>query len=355
MRVVLRAPFDRITGFGNDSVDLALSLSNAGVDVLPWPMALRPGLPQQFADLLTKEPVGPADVALTFAPAFQLDTLRGVNAPVQVGWSMWEWDRLTWAHLRSGSLAWDASYRPWSDDDPPMDHLMVACPMNLTAFRDIDDGVPMSVQPVGIDPKAWPREERNPKGRPLRFGMVGMLNNRKNPFAALYAWKAAKERDASFDAELEMKTSTPGLHPKIEDWAPDVKIHQGVWPKGTLVEWIMSLDVLLCPSRGEGMNKPAMEIQATGGTVIASDWGGHQNWLDDACAYRLDGQLVWDAKMGAQWFEADVEHLTGLILRAHRDRDELADKCAKAPDHIRAGFSWEGVAENVIGTLETLT
>ena len=64
MRMLLRAGFDTLTGYGNDAVDMAMALDRAGVDVVLNPLSMRSGLPRKFTDLLHKEPVGEFDVIL---------------------------------------------------------------------------------------------------------------------------------------------------------------------------------------------------------------------------------------------------------------------------------------------------
>ena len=115
MRVILRAPFNRYSGYGNDGVDIARWLDRHGVDVYPWPISFMPGVPEDFAKLLTKKPrkgEGAYDVALQFAPPFDIRVsvkeskriaqlgLPKKIAPVHVGWSMWEQTKLTKEHMR---------------------------------------------------------------------------------------------------------------------------------------------------------------------------------------------------------------------------------------------------------------
>ena len=359
MRVVLRAGFDRFSGYGNDAVDLAVNLEKAGVDVLPWPMSVRPGLPRSFTRLLEKNPVGKKDVVLTFAPPFDLKPWEFNRlAPKVAAYTMWErtpvrvedfdghgWDtKQGRAALRSGKV--------WSSYG--VDHLFVTCPMNVDAFRGVDTEVPMSVVPCGIEEDDWPFERRDPQRR-MQFLMAGMLGGRKVPFVLLDAWREVKREHPEFDAKLVMHTLAPGLHPKIPDAYPDVEISMRPLDRKGLICLYHASDVLVSVSRGEGNNKPAMEFMATGGTVIASDWSGHQNWLHRDVSFPVGGTLeAAVGAPGAEEFAIDHEGLKAALYSAWLDRAGTARKGMRAARWIRESLAWPVVVEKMVRTLEGL-
>lgn len=355
MRLMIRSGFDRFSGYGNDAIDIAVFAAKAGIDVVPWPMNVMPGLPPEFVPLLTKDPRGRYDVSLTFGPPFDIRPWEFAHlADKAVGWTMWErtpmvkddmrdhgWD------LRRGKRWWSGGGgleklegsiggRRWN-----LDMMLVTCHMNVDAVHGLDPHVPMAVLPCGIDPDRWPTVRRDPS-RQLTFGMIGMLGGRKDPFVLLNAWRELK--DEGFDARLKIHTLAAGLHPKIAEWLPDVEFSQHALNERELVGWYHDCDVLVSTSRGEGNNKPAMEMMATGGTVIATDWSGHQNWLHEDVAYPLSGRLMArTAPEGTFDFRADVEHLKELMRRCEARRAEVAWKGWNAAGWIKAAFSWDEV------------
>lgn len=360
MRVLLRAAFDRYSGYGNDAVDMALFLADRGIDVTPLPESLLPGLPKKFTNLLTKDPTGPHDVVMSFMPPFDLRPWEYTHlAKVSVAYSMWERSRLTrrdmvdhgWDMRRKTTWWSGGGVQPedrYGRNRPSLDQLIVTCPMNVEAFSALDPHTPIDVIPCGVDTKLFPEMDRSLDG-PMRFAMCGMLAGRKDPFTMLQAWRELKAEHADFDAVLELKTSCPGLHPDLVNVYPDVVLHDRAWPQQQLIDWYGTIDVMVSVSRGEGNNKPCMEFMSTGGTCIASDWSGHQNWLHPSCTWAVGGVLlpVSDRDPDVLDFRVDVETLKETILAAWRDPAATRQKGRFAARWIRQSLSWEAVCEKL--------
>lgn len=95
---------------------------------------------------------------------------------------------------------------------------------------------------------------------------------------------------------------------------------------------------------------PALEMQATGGTVIATNWGGHTQWLNKEYNYPLDYTLApvdpeFPETLNAR---ADVEHLKELMLHAYQNRDEVRRKGELAAQIIPKLASWDTVIERLL-------
>lgn len=363
MRILLRGQFDRYSGYGNDAVDIARHLDKAGVDVVPWPYSIVTGLPEDFVNLLTKRPTkgaGAYDATLQFLPPFGIritDAARKPNiremglplhiAPVHYGWSMWEKDRLTRDDMRGHGIG----QSPW--------RLLTAMygytEVSVQAFRHYAPKVAYRHLPGGIDPDLYPVIPR-PVGGPTRFVMVGELHQRKDPFVAIDAFRELKaEKGDDFDAELHLKTTIPGLHPQIEQWAPGVHVIHDYWPYDQLIEWMGTMTCYVGPSRGEGNLKPPMEFMATGGPVIATYWSGPENWLTPEVGYPLDYQLAHmvpsdpDSPREAR---ADKDHLKQLMWHVHSSRREASEKGRAAAEWIREVADWAKIIGRLLGDLE---
>lgn len=365
LRVVLRAAFDVYSGYGNDAVDMAVFMDRAGVDVLPWPTLMRPGVPERFAKMLMRDPRGEKDVLLAFGPPDTLRPWEFTNlAPKTVGWTMWE--RLPY---RVADVMQD---QYWLDTDPGttapywarahqkrmfagLDELIVTCPMNVEAFRAVDEEVPITVLPNGIDPDKWTPVRRDPS-RPMTFLMIGMLNGRKNPFALLEAWRDVKKMKPEFDARLHLHTLAPGLHPTIADGAygPDITITARPLSPEQVHGLYLDCDVLVSTSRGEGNNKPAMEFMASGGTVLAPRWGGHENWMHKDVTYEIPYTLEESQVTGA--VDAAVDHagLMDGLIECWENRSEVSQKGWAAASFIRTSLGWPVVVERLIKRLEAV-
>ena len=352
MRVMVRAAYDSYTGYGNDAVDMVVWMTKMGLDVVPWPTRIMPGLPRGFTDLLTKSGVGAFDVAIGFAPPCDVipEAFAGA-ARAAVGWSMWERTPL----LRSDMVGhgWDdedTRTRWWSRGPDStsgrnrdwLDLMVVTCHDSVPAFKALDDGLPYAVVPNGIDPERWPVMDRAGADRPFTFASIGMLAGRKEPFKTLEAWRLAKALNPQFDARLVLKTATPGLHPAIEGAYPDVTVISEIWSTEQVRDWYGTVDCLVSTSRGEGNNKPAMEFMATGGPVMATNWLGHRNWLHPDTGYPLPGKLVVD-RAGWADFHVDVQATAETFLEVWADQRTARRKGEIAARQIRATLSWEHV------------
>lgn len=366
MRMLLNASFDTYTGYGNDAVDMAVQFQKMGIDVVPWPDDLAPGLPRDFTDLLTKDPGGDYDVSLKFAPPFDIRPKE--FAPlgrVAVGWSMWERTPLLrndmkghgWERPGSRKQFWSKPHN-WEKTEHRkkdwLDLMVATCPASVEAFKALDPGLPYATVPNGIDPTRFPQMDRAGASRPFTFASIGMLAGRKDPFATLQAFRRAQEMDPDFDAVLVLKTSTTGLHPAIMEAYPNVVIINEVWHQDKVVDFYGQVDVLVSTSRGEGNNKPAMEFMSTGGPVMATAWSGHMNWLHPDSGYPLNGQLVEDPVTGTSDFRVDVQHTAETFLHCWRNQSEVRLKGEQAARRIRADLSWEKVCERLLQKIGTV-
>lgn len=370
MKVVFRAGMDTVSGYGNDACDMAVAMAAAGIDVHLWPTGVLPPLPSKVARLLTKPPTREADVVLAFAPPYDLRPWEfGSVAEKAVGWTMWErtpmrehdmeghgWDEESragtgrwWSGQPDGGSTEDAGFQRVADTWA-LDLLLVTCPMNVEAFGALDPHVPLEVLPCGIDPERFPERRRDPR-TPMKFGWVGTGATRKDPFTLLEAWRELKQDGLLQGAVLEMKCTGPGLHPAIAQAYPDVRLIHATWTREEYLAWLQTVDVMVSTSRGEGNNKPAMECMSTGGTVIATNWSGHQNWLVPGVTWPLKGALMEKREVpGVYDFRPDRAHLRELLVEAHGDPGRTAERGRRAATFIRDSLAWD----KVIGDLEKI-
>lgn len=357
MRMMLKAGFDTYSGYGNDAVDMAVQLEKMGIDVVPWPSSIISGLPRAFTQLLQKDPGGDYDVALQFAPPYDVHPQEfAPYARTAVGWSMWERTPLQRNDMKGHGWKNPGRRKHWwsagkgSDSIPHrekdwLDLMVVTNPDSMDAFQALDPYLPYSVVPNGIDVTRFPELGRT-DDRPFRFGSIGMLNGRKDPFATIEAFRLAQRMDPEFHAELVLKTSTPGLHPAIN--YPGITVINEVWEPAKVVAFYSQIDVLVSTSRGEGNNKPAMEFMSTGGPVMATAWSGHLNWLHPDSGYPLSGRLVEDPRNGTSDFRVNVDHVARTMLHCYHNREEVRRKGEQAALRIRADLTWEHVCDRLM-------
>jgi glycosyltransferase involved in cell wall biosynthesis len=341
LKLLLHCPVNPHTGYGNDGVGLALAFRRAGVDVYLDPVNVQPPLPPEVAELFCKELKPPFDLYLHHVDPGQLGISEGARraSSITVAHTMWEYtsmDNLTGrSKLRKKLRDYD---------------LVVGYDQVTTAALAPYVSTSAATVQGGYWPQNWPARPRDWHARTLKFCMVGALGPRKDPFVAIEAFRQLREEHPELDVELHVKTVSPGLHSRMQDVIPGLKLYYEVWPEQVLRDFYYSQHVLIAPSRGEGKNMPALEMLSTGGTVIATNWGGMTQWLSPAIGYPLDYTLepLTPAAPDCRWAKASIEHLKALMLHCCTHRDELARKGDTAGSLIPDMCAWPRVVDRLM-------
>ncbi len=351
MKVLVKSAVNPYSGYGNDGIGLVQALVNLGLDVYLDPLFVAPPLPRAVAALLTKRLEAPFDLLIHHADPAQLGLSPEARraAKLTVGWTMWEYESLDNLHGRSKLRKALRGYDLVLGYDT-VTSTALAPYLSRRSARGTLQG--------GYWPADWPAVAREWHSERFGFCMVGQLHQRKDPFVAIQAFKELKgEHPQEFDgAELHLKTNQPGLHMAMEQWVPKLRVHYSVWAADVLREFYASQHCLLAPSRGEGKNMPALEFLSTGGPVIATNWGGHTQWLSPAVGYPLNYTLkaIDGAHPTCRNARADKDHLKELMLHVYRNRDEARRKGEAAAALIPAMCSWDAVVRRLFDTVGEL-
>lgn len=353
MKVLLSVPLSKFSGYGNDGIGLARAFVRWGADVYLQPSVVQAPLPEDVALLLTKPLEAPFDLYIDHHDPAALHSTPEQKAAssVSVAWTMWEYSNF-------GNLPGRTKLRKrlkYFDALVGYDDVSSDC---LREYAHKHQSV-LTVQ-GGFWPEDWPKsEERDWFSDRFGFCMVGQLHMRKDPFVAIQAFNELKQDpDIEFEgAELHLKTNIPGLHRAMEQVIPKLRIHYAVWQNDLLYKFYEAQHVLLAPSRGEGKNMPALEMQSTGGTVIATNWGGHTQWLNPDYNYPLNYTLapVDPSVPGTFNARADVEHMKELMLHTYQNRAEAKQKGDLAARIIPSLSSWDAVVERLLLQLKDNT
>lgn len=356
MKVALKVPMSPYLGYGNDGIGIAQELIKYGVDVHISPGAfIDSPLPLEVALLLAKDKAHKYDLTLHHLDpdSFWInDNNFHATSGLAVGWTMWEFSNF---HNAAG-------FKTLKERLKPFDVFLAYDQNTAECLGEVFDGE-IRVLQGGFQPADWPYMERDwfdPDH--FRFCMVGQLHERKDPWVALQAFNDLKEEypEEFAGAELHLKNSLQGALPTMmnEAYAPrKIRIYDEVWDTATVARFYSQMHVLVAPSRGEGKNLPALEFQSTGGAVIATNWGGHTQWLNPAYNYPLDYSLhpindVYE-KLGpdTQNARASIEHLKELMLHVYRNRFEAKEKGKLASEVVPATSSWESVIRRMFDIL----
>jgi glycosyltransferase involved in cell wall biosynthesis len=200
-----------------------------------------------------------------------------------------------------------------------------------------------------------------------QFVVLTMFNfassfQRKNPIAAVKAFKQAfgKATDRLLIVKVSQAHESPEemalLLSEIGD-APNIRVEQSLLSDDERLDLIASADVLLSLHRSEGFGLVMAEAMAAGVAVVATNWSGNLDFMDEATAllvpFRMipvaDCKGVYDER--EQWADPDVAaaamHLQALA--ADPARYEGMRSAALAMVEERLGL--EGFRKAVLGPL----
>lgn len=356
MKVLVKAPLGPYSGWGQDGIGLCEALTRAGHNVGVLPIEVVPPLPDAVARMLTRPLTPPFDVLVSHVPADRAAVAEWERTATDrlVLWGMWEWT--SFANHPGRAAIHEAMWY--------YDLIAAYDPVSLGAFAEAaPPDVPVVQIQGGFDPGPWQYIKRDWR-RPFVYLLAAHVSNRKNVEAALTAFTHLRQRYGNeFDAELWIKAfdrarplidscDKPSPPPpsgvavlEAAAGTPGVVVHIGTWGREALARLYGRAHCLLAPSRGEGKNLVALEFLATGGPVIATAFGGHQVWLDEAYSYPLRFRLraaTWPIETpDSQEADADIDHLTELMWHVYQYPDEAAAKGRAAADTVPVAYSWD--------------
>jgi glycosyltransferase involved in cell wall biosynthesis len=185
---------------------------------------------------------------------------------------------------------------------------------------------------------------------------------RKNPIAAVKAFKQAfgNAVDRLLIVKVSQAHESPEemalLRSEIGD-APNIRVEQRMLSDEERLDLIASADVLLSLHRSEGFGLVMAEAMAAGVAVVATNWSGNLDFMDETSAllvpFRMiavaDCKGVYDGR--EQWADPDVAVAAAYLqaVAANPARYEGMRRAARAMVEDRLGL--EGFREAVLGPL----
>jgi glycosyltransferase involved in cell wall biosynthesis len=270
----------------------------------------------------------------------------------------------------------------------PIDH--EPCPPPILHFFHESQAVPIAMsrfgeqqlRDAGLDPLYAPHgvdctvykpldkaECRDATGIPQDKFVVGMVAaNKGNPsrkcFAeALEAFKILhdRHRDTVLYLHTELAGKFDGVNlPDLIDniglprsavlFADQYRVVHYPYPPGRMAEIFSSLDVLLMPSSGEGFGIPAVEAQACGVPVIASDFSAQPELV--GAGWLVKGHRKY-TPLKAWQFQPDVQDIFHALRSCHSMSPQARDRAArKARDFAEQYHIDHVMSEYMVPALE---
>ncbi len=353
LKVLIRTALNEYSGYGKDGCGMARALMRRGCDVYIEPTYVSPPLTEDIAHLLTKHLQAPFDLLIQHSDPDGLGVTPAARqcSDILVAWSMWEFDKPKPLSNRPSTFAHRLN---------PFDLALMYDQVGLDAWRPYGPRrQAWGVLQGGYESSEWEYyPDRDWFGDRFMFIMHGQLHARKAPYVTIQAFNELKHEHKEFEsARLGLHTTIGDPLVVFANLIPGMKVWHEMWEKDVLEDFYRAAHVLVAPSRGEGKNLPALEMMTTGGGVAATNWGGHQQWLNPEYAYPLDYELTpTDAQCpdGAHDAKVSVQTMKEFMWHAFTHRDEVKQKAELAANVIPKMCDWSVVIESFFNRVRDL-
>lgn len=262
------------------------------------------------------------------------------------------------ARYNIGYWAWELANCPddWAPVTGMMDEVWAPSRFIQEAFA-AKTNIPVEYMPLCVTLPTVRNYGRRHFGLPDRtfvflytFDFLSYFD-RKNPFAAIRAFKAAFPRqDASVALVLKVMNgdtnSVPWRHmTELIDVDPRVIILNKTLDRSEVVGLIDLCDCFVSLHRSEGFGRGPAEAMYLGKPVIVTNYSGNTDFTrsDNSCL--VDYKLIpveagqYPFHEGQVWADADVEHAAWFMKKVYIDAQFASEIAAKGRDFIRENFS----------------
>lgn len=245
---------------------------------------------------------------------------------------------------------------------------------------------PISVVPLGVDTSIY-----HPGAEPIGFSR----DLRDFVFLSVFGWSLRKGYDVLLKAYLEEFTSDEPVSLLIssryfgstheskkkvirDDVArvkgmvrnprkPHVALFMDVLSDDMMPRLYAAADAYVLISRGEGQGLPFLESAACDVPVIASNYSGQTDFLDESNSYLVDVDGFRKAETSLAWisyFYEDaefpifgpkaIEQTRHLMRRVFENREEAAAKSRRLHDKITREYNWDACVDKMQAKLRDM-
>lgn len=192
----------------------------------------------------------------------------------------------------------------------------------------------------GVDLRTWTVPQvrtRRADGTPFRLVFIGRLVGWKCVDMTLDA--VARARLAGADITLDILgdgQDAAKLRQRAAGMGAAVRFH-GFQQQAVCASILAASDALVLNSIWECGGAVVLEAMALGLPVIASDWGGPADYLDQTCGILVHPEPRTDF----------VDRIADAILRLARDPDLCLAMGAAGTDRVQRAFDWQGKIDRI--------
>ncbi len=247
-----------------------------------------------------------------------------------------------------------------------LDKILVCSQWAKQVVEDNGIKVPTFVVPLGVDVEVFHEIEKIKTSRPYWsknttvFMNVGKWEIRKGHKELLKAFNDAfTEQD---DVELWMMNDNPFIGIENELWKKEylesklgskIKINPRVKTQQELRDLYNQIDFGVFPSHAEGWNLEPLEMMACGADIIATNYSGHTEYLNDTNSFLLQPVGMETAQDGkwfhgnGEWCKISTEGLKLALKIAHGWKQDKSNKLPEVKQTVQK-FSWQNSAAKLM-------
>lgn len=168
-----------------------------------------------------------------------------------------------------------------------------------------------------------------------------------------------------FDQELlNIKKSVLEARNKTNNHTSEINIIAEYLSDEHIYRLYRTADTLLMPSRGEGFGLCGSSAASCGVPIIATNWSGPAEYLNNDIAYMIDYKMVPVTNMqfnpqfmiaqmeGHLWAEPDASHFKRLMREVYNNPLKAREKGVLAARHMRDNFTWDSAGKKLIEVIE---
>ncbi len=271
-------------------------------------------------------------------------------------------------HANVGYWYWETEDFParWTDRFAYFDEIWVASEFCRRAIARVSP-IPVVVvpPPVMIDRAA---ADTSRAGGPFRFLTVSDAQSgpeRKNPLGTVRAFARAfpSEGDVRLTVKIGNAGDAPGLLDLLSRAAPEasVEIDGSRAARGDVERLLAGCDAYVSLHRAEGFGFLIAEAMALGKPVIATDYSGSRDFVDEATGFPVPfetvtlDRAVGPYEAGTRWAEPDEGEAAAAMRRVVEDLPEARRRAEVGRRRIASRYGVETAGRRVRERLETLT
>lgn len=195
------------------------------------------------------------------------------------------------------------------------------------------------------------------------FHMMSVME-RKNPLGLIRAFRLAFRPDDA--ARLVLKTSFGDRHPaqiqELRDAAAgaNISLIDEVYSPDEVLSLMDACDAYVSLHRSEGLGLTMAEAMLMGKPVIATNFSGNVDFMDDSNSLLVPYELVklgkpippYDAEL--EWAEPSVEHAAQLMRRVYEDQEWARKVGARGKASAETNLSLKVAGNRIASRLEEI-